>query len=311
MLVLGTTTSVFASWWNPFTWSFFTKRQTPKVVNTVKKDPREKEKIGLYTSSSTSELVFTDAEKLVAYNYSDYSCGGYERKPNCNDVISYDSYKGYSIEIDGKTYKHTGGDRQKTTQKLFIDIATFTFAANLEKEVNKIIKSNGMATTTLVTSGNYEEMKRRTNEITPNNPIKFSYVVGRDAKNTYQLVVTRYGCGGDAMGCSGDVYLEKSATSTPTQSQSSLRSNTIAAFKGETITGVAPLAVSFANNISVTGIDFGDKTNCTDLDAPELLLCKKDGTFKTHTYTSPGTYMIIGTKNFPSRVVGETTVIVK
>lgn len=172
------------------------------------------EKTGLFISASTSKLIFTESEKLVNYKYTDYSCGYYEKLPNCKDnILTYDEYKGSSLDINNVTYKHIGGEKQKIMQSFEIDTTTFKFAENVDKEVKKIIETAGMTKTTLKSFSNYEKIiNDRTTQITsitPESPVKFQYLIGQDNKNKYYLDVTRYACGGDVIGCVGNIYLEK------------------------------------------------------------------------------------------------------
>lgn len=184
---------------------------TFKFVNVSVSNPLKIEKTGLYVSTSTNKLIFTESDKIIKYKYTDFSCGYYEKLPNCKDnILAYDSYKGSKIYIKDIEYIHVGPEKQKVTQTFDIDVATFTFVDNYEKEVDKIIKYGGMSKTTLVSSSNYEEMRKSVNgQATPDNPINFKYLIGQDVKNGYYLTVTRYGCGGDAIGCVGNIYLEQ------------------------------------------------------------------------------------------------------
>ncbi len=184
---------------------------TFKFTNVLINNPLKIEKTGLFISTSTNKLIFTESIKLINYKYSDYSCGYYEKLPNCEDnIITYDTYKGTSMDIGTTTYRSIGGDKQKVTQNFDINVVTFAFAENVENEVKKIIETAGMTKTALKSSSNYEEMiKGDSSKITPDNPIKFKYLIGQDSKNRYYLVVTRYAGGGDVIGGVGNMYLEQ------------------------------------------------------------------------------------------------------
>jgi PKD repeat protein len=83
-------------------------------------------------------------------------------------------------------------------------------------------------------------------------------------------------------------------------------------FNVSPLSGPAPLTISLTDRGNVTGINFGDGTQCSDMAPGEpVLKCRVDGALQQHTYTQPGTYTLIATGSTPSRRIAEITIVVR
>ena len=295
VLMFGMTTSVFASWWNPFTWHWFKRASQAQV--TASANIQAHTEGGTTGASSQAETQVSNSSSQQRDSSKDISVhfqkNGYSMDPAKDWLVIVSSSPQANVDITGWTV------RSKVSGKSFT-------IGTLPNSKDAMIGAESAVFVHTVGS-----------------PAKNYAAEGGEQHFYFGQSVSAWGKDGDTLelvnpsGVVIDTYTYPAAETG--SSSSSASQNTLVKFKGETITGTAPLTVTFQDAGMIAAylstIVYGDGTHCDGDRSPsgdDSNWCILSGVkVKPHTYTRPGIYTVTAYGAMSSGKVGETTVIVK